>query len=146
MQINHAEIARLIPHAGKMCLLDSVSEWDAVKIKCRSRSHLMQDNPLRTDGQLSALCGIEYAAQAMAVHGGLTGLTDRLPRAGYLASLRDVVCRRSRLDDMEGDLIVEAEQLMADETRVIYQFAVRVGAIEILSGRAAVVLDVGIST
>lgn len=144
MQINHAEIAQMIPHAGCMCLLDGVTEWDAIKIKCLSRSHLAQDNPLRTHGQLPALCGIEYAAQAMAVHGGLTRLAGCQPQAGYLASLRDVVCHRGRLDDLKEYLIVEAEQLMGDNTRVIYQFTVRLGTIEVLSGRAAVVLDAGI--
>ena len=42
---------------------------------------------------------------------------------------------------MEGDLVVDAEQLMGDETRVIYQFTLTVGVVEVLSGRATVVLD-----
>jgi predicted hotdog family 3-hydroxylacyl-ACP dehydratase len=140
--MTRAEIAGLIPHAGAMCLLDGVVQWDASSILCMSRSHRNADNPLRTDGRLPAVCGVEYAAQAMAVHGGLTGKVSGKPRAGYLASLRDVVCRRSRLDDLAGDLIVEAEQLTGDGERVIYRFALRVGEVEVLSGRAAVVLDV----
>jgi len=91
---------------------------------------------------LPAVCGIEYAAQAMAVHGGLTRGAGTKPRAGYLASLRDVHCRRDRLDDIEGELIVEAERMMGDEARVIYQFAIRAGESEVMSGRAAVVLEV----
>src|SRR6185503_5543685 len=105
--------------------------------------HRDTGNPLRVDGRLPAVCGVEYAAQAMAVHGGLAGATSGKPRAGYLASLRDVACGRDRLDDLDGDLIVEAEQEAADGPRVIYSFLLRVGSLEVLSGRAAVVLDTG---
>jgi len=141
MAVTKSEIAGLIPHAGAMCLLDGVVEWDATHICSVSRSHHDMANPLRAGGELPALCGIEYAAQTMAVHGGLAGLVGAQPRAGYLVSLRDVMCRKSRLDNLPGDLMVDATQLMADQGRVIYEFTLRVGAAEILSGRATVVLD-----
>jgi predicted hotdog family 3-hydroxylacyl-ACP dehydratase len=54
-----------------MCLLDRVVHWDSQRIHCRASSHRSADNPLRSRDQLSAACGIEYAAQAMAVHGAL---------------------------------------------------------------------------
>jgi predicted hotdog family 3-hydroxylacyl-ACP dehydratase len=139
--MTRAELARLIPHEGAMCLLDGVEQWDGRSIRCVSRSHRDAGNPLRVEGCLPAVCAIEYAAQAMAVHGGLAGGASGRPRAGYLASLRDVVCRRSRIDDLEGDLVVEAEQVAADGGRAMYRFALRVGEVEVLSGRATVVLD-----
>ena len=141
MAVTKAEIAKLIPHAGAMCLLDGVVRWDSARIRCVSRTHLDIANPLRADGQLPAACGIEYAAQAMAVHGGLAGMTGSRPKAGYLVSLRDVIFRTRRLDDLEGDLMVDAEQLMGDQHRVIYQFTLQAGGVEVLSGRATVVLD-----
>jgi len=141
--MNKSEIEGKIPHAGAMCLLDGVVAWDATKIRCVTRTHQNENNPMRANGQLSAVCGVEYAAQAMAIHGGLTVVAGKRPQAGYLASLRDVVCHRGRLDDLEHELVVEAEQLMGDETRVIYQFALRAGEAELLSGRATVVLDAG---
>ncbi len=131
----------MIPHAGAMHLLDGVLSWDADRIRCLSRSHRDRQNPLRMDGRLSALCGIEYAAQAMAIHGALVGNVATRPRLGYLASLREVRCSRPRLDDLEGDLIVEAERMMGEESHVIYGFEVSVGDIEVLRGRAAVVLE-----
>jgi predicted hotdog family 3-hydroxylacyl-ACP dehydratase len=76
----------------------------------------------------------------MAVHGALTGGGPR-PRTGYLASLRDVVCQAERLDEREGELLVEAEQLARDGRGASYRFTVRVGDAEILSGRATVVFD-----
>lgn len=141
MLVTRAQIAGLVPHSGAMCLLDGVIQWDAGRILCMSRSHRAVDNPLRADGRLPAVCGVEYAAQAMAVHGALAGKVGGRPRAGYLASLRNVVCRRGRLDDLEGDLIVEAEQVAGDGVHVIYRFKLRVGDVEALSGQAMVVLD-----
>jgi len=139
--ISREDIAGMIPHAGAMHLLDGVLSWDADRIRCLSRSHRDRQNPLRMDGRLSALCGIEYAAQAMAIHGALVGNVATRPRLGYLASLREVRCSRPRLDDLEGDLIVEAERMMGEESHVIYGFEVSVGDIEVLRGRAAVVLE-----
>ena len=141
MRVTRERIAGLIPHSGAMCLLDGVIQWDADRILCTSRSHRAADNPLRADGRLPAVCGVEYAAQAMAVHGGLAGNVGGRARAGYLASLRDVECRRDRLDDLEGDLVVEAEQVAGDGTHVIYRFKLRVGEVEVLSGQALVVLE-----
>lgn len=141
--LNKAQIAAMIPHAGRMCLLDEVLAWSATTIRCSSRSHRDADNPMRVEGALPALCGIEYAAQAMAVHGGLSASVAGRPTAGYLASLREVACRQKRLDAPQGDLVVEAERLMGDEGRVIYRFTLWVGETEMVSGRATVVLDAG---
>jgi predicted hotdog family 3-hydroxylacyl-ACP dehydratase len=139
--IDRAGIAARVPHSGAMCLLDSVLHWDATSICCSSGSHRDPDNPLRNAGRLHAICGAEYAAQAMALHGALTRAVGERPQAGYLARVRELVCRAERLDGLEGDLIIEAKQLLADGQRVIYQFTIRCGAAELLSGRAAVVLD-----
>ena len=143
MLVSQAEIANMIPHTGAMCLLDGVLQWNASTIQCMSRSHRDARNPLRIDGQLPALCGIEYAAQAMAIHGGLAGMVGHKPRAGYLVGLRDVVCSVEWLDDLAGDLIIDAEQIMGDASLAIYQFSLRVGTSEVLRGRATVVLDAG---
>jgi predicted hotdog family 3-hydroxylacyl-ACP dehydratase len=141
MTLNKADIAKLIPHAGAMCLLDGVRHWNAASISCVSRTHLDSANPLRADGQLAALCGIEYAGQAMAVHGALSGGSGNRPKAGYLVGLRGVVCRHRRLDNFDAELTIDATQIMGDQGRVIYEFTLCAGTIDILSGRATVVLD-----
>lgn len=69
--IDAHRIRELIPHAGSMCLLQHVIEHDDTSIRCETRSHLDAYNPLRYKGRLSSLCAIEYAAQAMALHGAL---------------------------------------------------------------------------
>lgn len=141
MLAGKAEITKVIPHAGSMCLLDGVLECNAQRIRCVSNTHRDADNPLRSGNELSVLCGIEYAAQAMAVHGVWGGQIDKKPRAGYLVGLRDVTCKTMRLDTLLDDLIIDAEKLMGDEARVIYQFTLHAGESEIMSGRATVVLD-----
>ena len=143
MLADKAMIAKVIPHTGSMCLLDGVLERDTQRIRCVSSSHRDTDNPMRTGDELPALCGIEYAAQAMAVHGAWDARPDTKPRAGYLAAVRDVTCHTMRLDNLNDDLIIEAERIMGDAARVIYQFSIHAGAAKIMSGRATVVLDAG---
>ena len=143
--IGKNKIASLIPHAGAMCLLDSVRSWDSTTIVCIACGHRDADHPLARDGRLSSVCGIEYAAQAMAVHGGLTGTIDGRPVAGYLASVRDVICHIDRLDLLAGDLEVTATRLAGDTAGAIYDFVIRSGLATIVKGRAAVVLDVSVT-
>ena len=84
-------IARLVPHAGAMCLLDRALSWDAEGIACEADRHRDPANPLRRDGRLPAICGVEYALQAMALHGALLAPGGAAAQpAGYLSSLRDV--------------------------------------------------------
>lgn len=139
--LDHAWIAARIPHQGGMCLLDRVERWDQDSVRCRAASHRFPDNPLRAHGRLGAACGIEYAAQAMAVHGALLAGTDAPPRPGMLASVRSVALHAARLDDIPGDLLVEAACLSSDGNHVIYGFSVRDGERILLEGRAAVILD-----
>ncbi len=142
MLMTRDEIAALIPHAGTMCLLNGVLSWNRSHIRCIARSHRDPANPLRHAGRLAALCGVEYASQAMAVHGGLTAGGER-PAAGYLASLRDLTCHVARLDDITEDLVIDAENLTGEGSRVIYAFSIVAGGRDLLSGRAAVVIDAG---
>lgn len=143
MLMDRRQIATMIPHAGTMCLLDAVLSWNAVSVRCLSRRCGNADNPLRrADGGLGAVCGIEIAAQAMAVHGRLVAGGSNPPAHGYLASVRDVRLRVSRLDDIAGDIIIDAEHLMGDAQSAAYQFTLSSDSIELVSGRATVLFGV----
>ena len=124
-----------------MCLLDGVVEWDAGRVVCRATSHRDADNPLRAHGRLGVACGIEYAAQAMAVHGVLLAAEGAPPRIGYLISVRDVALHAIRLDDVVADLEIDVLLRSGDGNNVLYRFTVRADQRELLNGRAAVVLD-----
>jgi predicted hotdog family 3-hydroxylacyl-ACP dehydratase len=139
--IDKTEITRLIPHSGAMCLLDGVLGWDVTRIQCQAATHRSAINPLRRAGRLGILCGVEYAAQAMALHAALAGDATGRPRRGYLASLRALSCHHDRLDLLPGALLIEVERLHGDVDRVIYSFAVRHEDQVLLDGRAAVVLE-----
>ncbi|MCY1258819.1 hypothetical protein D9M68_110860 [compost metagenome] len=139
-------IAARIPHQGTMCLLDGVLAWDAASVRCTSATHTRADNPLRAQGRLAAVSGIEYAAQAMAVHGALLaeaepGKDAQRPRSGYLASVRKLVLHVERLDDIDAPLQVEAQRISGEGSSVLYAFTVSAAGRALLSGRAAVILD-----
>jgi predicted hotdog family 3-hydroxylacyl-ACP dehydratase len=139
---DRAWIAAHIPHHGAMCLLDGVLEWNASEARCVSRAHRDPHNPLRARGQLSAVCGIEFAAQAMAVHGALmVQASAAAPRVGYLAAVRDVELSVARLDDIEDDLIARAERLGGDEATVLYRFVLTAGGRTLLAGRSTIVIN-----
>jgi predicted hotdog family 3-hydroxylacyl-ACP dehydratase len=148
MRMNRPWIEARIPHQGRMCLLDEVIEWDPHHLRCRTETHRAPDNPLRSHERLGIACGIEYAAQAMALHGALTAgapgaSAGSPPRVGLLASVRDVRLHVLRLDDIESDLICEAAHLAGDSLTALYEFALRDRDRVLLSGRASVVLDAG---
>lgn len=131
------DIAGLLPHAGSMVLLDEILSWDERAIRCAAASHASPDNPLRKNGRLAGVCGIEYGAQAMAVHGAL--VTGGEPRLGVLAGLRGIRIAVSRLDDITERLSVSAQLIKSEQTGVVYQFALSVAERELISGRATVI-------
>jgi len=141
VQLNRQWIAAHIPHQGAMCLLDEVLDWSASEIRCRTRSHCLADNPLRTGERLRALCGIEYAAQAIAVHGALiTEAGGNAPRPGMLAGVRNVELEVERLDDINADLIVRGVRLGGDSTALLYGFSLSWDLRELVAGRATILL------
>ena len=141
--LDAAAIAARIPHAGRMSLLQRVVAHDARRIECASESHRDAAHPLRdADGTLPAAAAIEYASQAMALHGALAAADGTPPAAGFLAALRAVTLHVATLDAIDGDLIVAAELLAGDARQARYAFALRDehGAV-LAEGRATVILD-----
>ena len=135
------KLSDLSAHQGAMCLLDRIEAWDMSKIRCRARSHLDPDNPLRRDGRLSGVCGIEYGLQAAAAHGALLADGASEP-AGYLASLRGIKIDVDRLDEPAlGELVIVATLSLRDIAGCVYEFSVasRAGRI-LVNGRAVIVL------
>ncbi len=138
--LSRVRILDLIPHHGTMCLLDEVTTWSAAGITCRALSHLSPDNPLRRDGSLNGICGIEYGLQAAALHGAL--LAGGRQPADYLAALRTVEIVTARLDDPSfGALEVTAHLELHGPRGLIYGFELRsAGGTTLLTGRATIVL------
>ena len=134
-----------LPHQGAMNLLDEIVSWDAQCIRGVANRHRDADHPLRREGELPIVAGIEYGAQLAAAHGALAagpeggaGATPRASRGGYLASVRSVLFHARRLDDAQGPLQVFAEQLGGGAAGVLYRFEVRSEERCLVEGRVAV--------
>ena len=156
--LDHAGIAARVPHSGSMCLLHRMRGWSATHIECSATSHRDIVNPLRTDGVLLAANAIEYAAQAMALHGSLsaemsTEMSTEMsagtsagpaaaPTSGFLASVRAVHLHVPRLDDVAGDLLIVATRQAGDSRQARYAFTLHDerGAL-LVDGRATVILN-----
>jgi predicted hotdog family 3-hydroxylacyl-ACP dehydratase len=139
MHLDHAQIAARIPHAGSMCLLHEVMAWDEHQIQARATSHLLPNNPLRSSGGLGITAGIEYAAQAMAVHGNLLS-TNGTARPGRLASTRGIKCRVRWLHLVEDELSIIARKIMGDDAGMMYDFEISAKQDILLAGRASIAL------
>lgn len=135
--MNQAQICARLPHAGSMCLLSRLVSWDGDSIVCIASSHRDAGNPLRVDGRLHAVAGVEYAAQAMALHGNLLAGSDGSPARGYLASVRDLKLANEDLSMLSDELQITAQRLNGDANGFIYEFEIRAGASTVLSGRLA---------
>ena len=129
-----------IPHHGNMCLLHAVHHWDATDIYCSALSHVAPDHPLRNAHGLPISAGIEYAAQAMAVHGALLAPPDQVPQVGYLTSVRNVEWWTPRLDDAGAELTVLATRVSGNEASLLYDFRILCQDRLLLRGRAGVMV------
>ncbi len=118
--MNREQVAPLLPHGGAMLLIDGVTAFDRDGVACVSVRHRDPANPLRREGQLAGLHAVEFAAQAAAVHGGLSSRDGPAPLRA-LAAVRDARIDRARLDDLPGFLTVEARIVLLDARAVIYQ-------------------------
>ena len=138
-------IETLLPHAGRMRLIDRIVSYDEQQIVCESDSHRAAEHPLAENGVLSIICGLEYGAQAMAIHGALLATDAALPRDrarhGYLVAASDLRWSAERLDQCGAPLTIEAVSEFRSDNQVAYRFEIRASDTTLLSGRASVLLD-----
>ena len=132
------KIPELVPHAGAMCLLERIVSADGDSVVCSTTSHRSAANPMRRDGRLAALHLAEYGAQAMAVHGGLKG---DAARAGMLVAVRDLKLLVERIDDVEGEIVIEARRMLANAGGLVYSFVARAADRELATGRVSVMFS-----
>ena len=142
--IGRADILRLIPHQGAMCLWDEVLAWDARTIQLRADNHRDPAHPLRQGNRLRAVHLCEYGAQAMAVHGGLRAREGGGgAQPGLLVALRGIQLHVARIDDLPGPLECIAEALIDGASGWQYAFRIHHGDTVLAEGRAAVMLQAG---
>jgi predicted hotdog family 3-hydroxylacyl-ACP dehydratase len=136
-------IETLLPHAGRMRLIDRVVSYDEQSIVCESDSHRAADHPLAEAGVLSIICGLEYGAQAMAIHGALLASNGRpaaRARHGYLVAASDLQWAVERLDKCAAPLVIRAVSEFRSANQVAYRFEITASGTAVLQGRASVLL------
>ena len=138
MKLDRAGIEHRVPHAGAMCLLDAVMQWDSTRITCIACAPSV-GHPLARDGTVPAVAAVEYAAQATAVHGALLD-AQVVPRAGMLAKLSNVELHTACIPADSGPLNVRAELLNRGVSGCLYAFEIAGRRQRIASGRLMVVL------
>ncbi|MHB8254104.1 MAG: 3-hydroxylacyl-ACP dehydratase [Acidiferrobacter sp.] len=132
-------VRRSLPHAGEMCLLAGVRAFDQDTIECLATNHRNPHHPLRAHGRLGAACGVEYAAQAMAVHSVLLAPEpSSRPPAGALIGVRQARFAVERLDDVQADLVISCQCRARDVGGALYDFRILAADRLLLSGRATV--------
>jgi predicted hotdog family 3-hydroxylacyl-ACP dehydratase len=139
--IGRDQILKLVPHAGRMCLIERVSGWDPQQIHCEADSHHDPEHPMRRLGALAAVHLIEYGAQAAAIHASLL-TTDpaHADKAGMLVSVRDCELCVERLDDLLHALQIRAKREAASAAALTYSFEVSHQGLKLGSGRLMIKL------
>jgi len=141
--LNSQEIEQRLPHAGKMSLLDKVTHADRLTLSASAVSHLSSNNPLRLNHKLSSINGIEYAAQAMAIHGFLLSelkQTEASTQTRYIATIRNIDIFTPFFPETESVIKIEVEQLMSDTNGFTYQFHISDGKKALISGKITIFL------
>jgi len=136
MILDRAGIERLVPQRDTMCLLDAVTAWDPIHIRCTAAAP-GPTHPLARDQTVPAVAAIEYAAQATAVHGALLEQAVA-PRAGLLAKLGEVQLHTDRIPSDGTALQVHAQRLGQSAAGCLYGFEVACGQQPVASGRLLV--------
>ena len=137
--LTRLELSKFLPHGDTMCLLSSVEHWDDALIVCLTSTHRDLNNPLRRHGVLEILSSVEYAAQAMGVHVGLTqNISERNASVGYLGAIRDIQVSCQTFHQFVEDLRVEAKLLLEQPMSFMYSFSIKTHENTLLQGRASV--------
>ena len=136
------DFAHLLPHRGSAVMIERVVRWDADEIVATTTRHRSSGNPLRRDGKLASVHLAEFAAQVMAIHGGLrSAAAGHAPQAALLVSVRDLELRRDFLEDLPGELEIAAQVLLLNSESWQYAFTVTHAGAVIATGRTAAMVQ-----
>jgi 3-oxoacyl-[acyl-carrier protein] reductase len=136
LKLDHAWIAAHIPAPGRHVPARRGAVLGPAAHRLSQHQPSRADNPLRAHGRLGAACAIEYAAQAVAVHGALLQCPPASGSGfGMLTSARRVEFAVARLDDLAHELLVSAQRLHSDAVSALYSFALHDGERLLAQGR-----------
>jgi predicted hotdog family 3-hydroxylacyl-ACP dehydratase len=85
---------------------------------------------------LPAVSGIEYAAQAIALHLALTQSDGHVLGKGYLAAVQSCAIHKQDLDHIDGSLDINCSQIYLDpKSGALYEFTLSAQQKQVLTGR-----------
>lgn len=88
------------------------------------------------------IAGLEYAAQAMAVHVGLTtDISERNASVGYLGAVRDLQVHCRTFQQFAENLTIKANVLLQQSMSFIYAFSISARETTLLEGRASIFIQ-----
>lgn len=143
MPANKQEVASCLPHKGPMVLLENVLHCTEEGLECETRTHLQVEHPLSIEGQLSIFVGVEYAAQAMALHKSLNAVGDGKVRSGFVAVTSNVTPYLDFLNQASGALNVVVNMLDSSGGGSLYEFRITHSQekLPVLEGKLLVMLS-----
>lgn len=122
-------IEQLLPHAGKLMLLDHVLTYDDESMSAQVT--VRGDGLFGDNTGVPAWLGIEYMAQTVAAHGGLMcRLAGKPLNPGFLLGTRRYHCNVSRLN-AGAVLIVTVKRLIQDQGLGVFDCRVTGDGVEI---------------
>ncbi|MFC7292571.1 hypothetical protein [Hirschia litorea] len=118
-------ISQVLPHAGDMVLIDEIVSLSADKIECRTQSHRLKNNPLSMAKGLPITAGLEYGAQAVALHGLLNSTPTETHKQSPKLDARIIAVKSASwthdwLDQLDQPLTICATRLTHLDTLAQY--------------------------
>lgn len=118
MDFNAIDVAELIPHSGKMVLLDRIIEYDEHSLS--AELIVRNDGLLGNEKAVPAWAGIEYMAQTVAAYAGVMAkLAGEPVKLGFLLGTRHY-CSNVAEFKTGSRLTVRVKQVIQDDTLGVF--------------------------
>ena len=123
------KVEDILPHAGKMMLLDSVEAYDDHSMTVKTT---VRDDGLFGDGQtIPAWVGVEYMAQAVAAQGGMMCyLANRPIDVGFLVGTRRYMSNVPSFQ-VGTPLTIRVERLVGDQGLCVFSCQISAEGIDV---------------
>lgn len=121
---NYPHISALIPHSGKMILLEKVIYRDTERIDCLLT--ISAEDPFADEqGNVPAYIGLEYMSQAVAAHGSLDKVDEaERGKIGFFVGSRKVEMFVQEFY-LQQELLISANLVLEQEGFGVFDCAVR---------------------
>jgi predicted hotdog family 3-hydroxylacyl-ACP dehydratase len=129
MDFNNIDVAELLPHSGKMVLLDRMIECDDKLLS--AELVVRNDGLLGNDKTVPAWAGIEYMAQAVAAYAGMMARRAGEPvKPGLLLGTRRYSSNVAEFK-AGSTLTVRAEKIIQNDNMAAFECKIQGDGVEV---------------